>query len=173
MAITQAKRCVPLSQTGATLIEILVTVAVTSIGLLGVAGSMALSAQVNHRAYLHTQAGFIAQALIESMHINVSAVANGKYDGSFPGDSPRSSVCWMRGCSPSERADYDRSRFAQALNVTLPNATAALKCVGDGKQTSGAMPYGGICRLEVGWSERALIQNAPGKPQTLVWIFQP
>lgn len=173
MAITDPQRRVPLSQTGTTLIEILVTVAVTSIGLLGVAGSMVLSAQVNHRAYLQTQANFIAQALIDSMHVNAPAVAAGQYDGNLAADSTRSSACWTSACSPTERASYDRSRFSQALNITLPRASAAMKCAAEGAAGNAETRHSGLCRLEVGWSERPPGQGAPDKPQTLVWIFAP
>ena len=162
------------AQGGATLIEVLVAVAVTSVGLLGMAGLMAVSAKVNYGAYLRAQSGFIAQSLIESMHINPAAVAEGSYDGSYSGASPTNIDCSKHGCSPQERADYDRSRFDHALGTTLPNPKASLKCTGNGTAGSQAtVAYDGVCRLEIAWSERALSQNSGTTPQALVWVFQP
>lgn len=160
-------------QAGATLIEVLVTVAVTSIGLLGIAGLMAVSAKVNHRAYLDTQVNFIAQALIESMHINAVAVADGRYDGAFHTGAARATDCASRGCTSAERAAYDRSQFALALDHVLPDATAQLACTSDaavGAGTGTTAGRGGICRLEV---NRAPPASGVGAGQALVWIFQP
>jgi type IV pilus assembly protein PilV len=174
MLIICSKRYVPASQAGATLIEVLVTVVVTSIGLLGMAGLMAVSTKVNHDAYLNTQANFIAQTLIESMHINASAVADGRYDGTYTDDSGSDPGCRAHGCSPTERAEYDRVRFDSALRTTLPNPTASVKCTaGNSPVVPSAAPYGGTCRLEVDWSERALSAGGDSGIQSLVWIFQP
>ena len=162
------------AQAGTTLIEVLVAVAVTSVGLLGMAGLMIASAKVNHDAYLSTQANFIAQTFIESMHINASAVTDGRYDGSYPGDAGSDPGCWAHGCSPSERAEYDRVRFDTALRTTLPNAVASVKCTaGNSPRVPSAAIYDGTCRLEVGWSERALSAGGDNTIQSLVWIFQP
>ncbi|MFC5487988.1 type IV pilus modification protein PilV [Dokdonella soli] len=161
-------------QSGATLIEVLVTVAVTSIGLLGMAGLMIVSTKIDRDAYLATQADFIAQTLIESMRINTSAVADGRYDGTYAGSGAPDPGCMMRGCSPGERADYDRARFDTALHTMLPNATAALKCSGGDPRASGsASIYDGTCRLEIRWSERAPNAVAVSGAQSLAWVFQP
>lgn len=173
MQIIGSKQQGPVAQAGTTLIEVLVAVAVTSVGLLGMAGLMIVSAKVNHDAYLSTQANFIAQTFIESMQINASAVTDGRYDGSYPsaGSDPG---CRAHGCSPSERADYDRVRFNTALRTTLPNAAALLRCTaGNSPRVPSAAIYDGTCRLEVGWSERALSAGGDNTIQTLVWIFQP
>ncbi|MEO5623053.1 MAG: type IV pilus modification protein PilV [Dokdonella sp.] len=172
MAFIFAKQPKSAIQAGATLIEVLVTVAVTSIGLLGMAGLMAVSAKINHRAYLDTQAGFIAQALIESMHINAAAVAEGRYDGAFTQDALHVSACATRGCSPTERAAYDRMRFARALRYILPDASAALKCTDETAAASADQRYNGICRLQIDRSQRTSHGDAGGA-RALVWIFQP
>ncbi len=173
MLTTGFKCYAPVSQRGATLIEVLVSVAVTSIGLLGMAGLMTVSVKVNHDAYLSTQANFIAQSLIESMHINASAVADGRYDGTFTYASGEPPDCSERGCTPAERAAYDRAQFDSALRVTLPNPSASIKCNATGSRVTNGTTYDGLCRLEVGWSERALSAGGDSANQSLVWIFQP
>lgn len=158
---------------GTTLIEVLVTIAVTSIGLLGMAGLMAVAVKVNHEAYLSTQANFIAQSLIESMHINPAAVADGRYDGTLTQDSGMEVDCKLRGCSAPERAGFDRAQFNSALRINLPNPTSSIRCDAASARSSPALAYDGTCRLEVGWSERALILGGDNPSRSLVWIFQP
>lgn len=162
-------------QSGATLIEVLVTVAVTSIGLLGMAGLMLVSQRVNHEAYLRTQVNFIAQSMIDSMHINGSAVAEGAYNGTYVGASMSGPECETHGCTPAQRAEYDRMRFDRALRTLLPNATAALQCTNGGQPAvPPAVVYDGLCRLEIGWAGRALSAGSEDAGQSsLVWMFQP
>ena len=164
-------KCVGAS--GSTLIEVLVTIAITSVGLIGMAGLMAISVKVNHDAYLNTQANFIAQSLIEAMHINISAVAQGRYDGTFSGASGEPRNCKALGCSPDQRASYDRARFDSAISVTLPNASGSIKCSPVGAPVGSPNLFDGTCRLEVGWLERALSAGSESPQQSLVWIFQP
>src|SRR5579864_8799004 len=68
---------------GVTLVEVLVAAAVGSIGLLGMAALLSISAKANHAAYEITQVGFAADALVDAMHVNSAAVASGSYEGTF------------------------------------------------------------------------------------------
>lgn len=160
-------------QAGATLIEVLVTVAVTSIGLLGTAGLMAVSANINQDAYLHTQAGFIAQTLIESMHINRAGVAAGAYVGNLAEPAVSVASCRVQACTPRQRAAYDRARFAHDLDATLPNATAQLACSAGDRPAVADAPADVLCRLHIGWSPAAPSPAASEAARTLAWVFQP
>ena len=64
---------------GLSLIEILVTVVVLSIGLLGIAGMQAFGMRYSHDSYARSQATMLANELIERMHANPDAVTNGDY----------------------------------------------------------------------------------------------
>lgn len=160
------------SQAGASLVEVLVTVVVTSIGLLGMGGVMIVSQRVSHDSYLRTQANFIAQTMIDSMHINTAAVAAGDYDGSIErNDGAPSPDCEASACSPAERARFDRARLARTLERSLPNATASLACR---RERASATPfYDGLCRLKIDWSLRPLSADSEAVTQTQVWHFQP
>jgi len=159
-------------QIGATLIEVLVSVVVSSVGLLGLAGLMATTAKINQGAYQRTQIGLAVQALVEAMHVNPAAVAQGRY-ASTPGNNTTAAVdCRRHACSAAERADDDLARFDRALAVALPDAQARLRC----DPSAGAVVanvYEGVCRIEIGWSERTLAKGGEPSPQSLVWIFQP
>lgn len=158
-------------QRGATLIEVLVSVVVSSVGLLGLAGLMATTAKINQGAYQRTQVGLAVQALVESMHVNPAAVAQGSYDGAR-GNAAAGVDCRMHACNAAARAGDDLARFDRALAVALPDAKARLKC----DPSAGAVVvdvYDGVCRIEIDWSERALAKGGEPSPQSLVWVFQP
>jgi type IV pilus assembly protein PilV len=161
------------SQRGATLIEVLVAVAVSSVGLLGLAGLLAASVRLNQGAYQRTQISLSAQALIESMHVNPVAVAQGRYDGTYSGSRAASQDCTRQACNASARANDDAVRFARALNAAVPNAKAMLACHASAGAPGASGVYDGLCRLEIDWSERALAQGGDATPQTLAWVFQP
>lgn len=157
-------------QRGATLIEVLVSVVVSSVGLLGLAGLMATTAKVNQGAYQRAQVGLAVQALVESMHVNPAAVAQGRYDGVRGSKTSAGVDCRKQGCGAAARADDDLARFDRALASALPDARATLKC---DPAAAAADAHAGICRLEIDWSERALVRGGEPAPQSLVWLFQP
>ncbi|MGH1538755.1 MAG: type IV pilus modification protein PilV [Gammaproteobacteria bacterium] len=64
---------------GLSLIEILVTVVVLSIGLLGIAGMQAFGMRYNNDSYMRSQAVAYANQLVERMHANPDAVNTGAY----------------------------------------------------------------------------------------------
>lgn len=68
------------SQKGFTLIEVLVTVIVLAVGLLGLAGLQASSLRFNHGAYLNSQATNLAYEIIDRMRANNANAVTGAYD---------------------------------------------------------------------------------------------
>ena len=155
------------TQEGATLIEVLVAALVGSIGLLGTAGLMTMTAKANHAAYENAQVAFAAQSLIDAMHINPAAIAAGSYDGSFDAADAAAADCAKQACTPTQRASYDRARFSRVIATTLPSATAPSAMRGRGGRR------GATCRLQVDWSPQALASNDKQAAQSLVWIFEP
>jgi type IV pilus assembly protein PilV len=158
---------------GATLIEVLVSVVVSSVGLLGLAGLMATTARVNQSAFQRTQVGLAAQALIESMHVNPVAVAQGRYNRAGSSVMAASVDCRKQACSVSARADYDVAQFHSELENTLPGAQTSLKCDPPASPAIAANIYDGVCRMEIDWSERALTKGGDPVPQSLAWVFRP
>ena len=61
---------------GFTLLEVMIALLVFSLGLLGMAGLLAVSVRTNHGAYLRTQATFLAQSMADRMRANKSAFGN-------------------------------------------------------------------------------------------------
>ncbi|MFN2308477.1 MAG: type IV pilus modification protein PilV [Gammaproteobacteria bacterium] len=72
---------------GVSLIEILITVLVLAIGLLGLAGLQATSLRNNQGAYTRTQATYLAYEIADAMRANITVARAGGYNLGF-GDAP-------------------------------------------------------------------------------------
>ena len=65
---------------GFTLLEVLVSMLVLSIGLLGLAGLLATNVRNNHSAYYRSQATWLAYDLIDRIRVNRQNAINGQYN---------------------------------------------------------------------------------------------
>jgi type IV pilus assembly protein PilV len=79
MSCAQAtqRRC---AQTGMTLIEVLVTLVLISVGLLGVAALQLTSLRNNQESYVRSQAAMLAADILDRMRSNQTGFAAGDYD---------------------------------------------------------------------------------------------
>jgi len=73
---------------GFTLIEVLVTMLILSIGLMGMAGLQAVSLKMNQSAHLSSQATFLAYDIIDRMRANRTAALDEAYDMSLGCTAP-------------------------------------------------------------------------------------
>lgn len=90
---------------GFTLIEVLITLVVLSIGLLGVAALQAKSQQFSRNAYMHTQATVLAHDMLERMRANPAGLNAGFYD--LPTVTEQGDCFSLKGCSLQEMAQND------------------------------------------------------------------
>ncbi|HZT01600.1 MAG TPA: type IV pilus modification protein PilV [Steroidobacteraceae bacterium] len=70
------------SNSGFTLVEVLVTLLVLSIGLLGIAKLLLVSSRANDSAYMRTQATALAYSILDSMRANRQTAVSGGYSAS-------------------------------------------------------------------------------------------
>ena len=77
---------------GFTLLEVLVAVLIFSLGLMGLAGLLAVSVKTNHAAYMRTQATFLAQGMADRMRANVLGLWNNSYNLTHHGAADVSAV---------------------------------------------------------------------------------
>jgi type IV pilus assembly protein PilV len=101
---------------GFSLIEVLIALAVLSIGLLGLADLHTTTLRVNDGAYLRTQANVLAYNIIDRMRANASSAVNGDYNIGF-GDSVTTQQCTGpdSACTPAELAEADLYAWTSAL----------------------------------------------------------
>ena len=112
---------------GITLIEVLVTLVVSSLGLLGVAILQGKSLQAGHDAQMYSQAAALAYDIAERMRTNDVAVAAGNYNIAM-GTAAGNADCYGNNCNSAAALAagdlYDwKERFVKTL---LPDASASL-----------------------------------------------
>jgi type IV pilus assembly protein PilV len=167
---------------GITLIEVLIALLIFSIGLMGVAGLLVMSARSVHTAYLRTQVTFLAQSMADRMSANVIGVWKGYYNGSYPSSGAQSCA---QGCTPQQLAEHDKGLWSSQLATFLPTATKAkISCSAVGvsymptpDQVALRPSYGGSCDMTVTWMERGVTVDGGSEEdrplQTFAWEFQP
>lgn len=108
---------------GFSLIEVLVTVVVMSVGLLGIAGIQLTSLKNNDSAYIRSKSAIYAYNLIDYMRANRNNAIAGGYN---VGLSALSDLTAPSG-TPTI-AQIDRYNWFQHLDSNLPSAKAAINC---------------------------------------------
>lgn len=134
-------------ETGFSLIEVLVTALVLSIGLLGLAALQATSLRQNQNAHFRSQATLRAYEIMDRMRANKTVATTGGYDRALGAAKPAQSCATT--CTASQMAQADLKEWLDALQ-TLPG--------GDGLVSVTA----GLATVQVRWTE----DRDPAKPQT-------
>ena len=126
--------------------EVMVSLAVLTIGLLGIAGMQLFSLKTNHDAYLRTQASLLAYSLVDRMRANRAQALGGGYTIAIDTGPSISPNCYSTDCAPNSIAQFDLNlwkcelgKFASdaicstALNVTpaLPNGDGSVAVNGN------------------------------------------
>jgi type IV pilus assembly protein PilV len=136
------RRAAPRSS-GFTLVEVLVSLLVISVGLLGVAKLVLAAMKANDSAYFRGQATNLAYAILDDMRANRQYALNNGNDYSLVGFGAYAQPATMCNvpavnCSPQQIADYDIYEWKQRLNAAN-NTTSAANPNG---QIIGALPGG-------------------------------
>lgn len=104
---------------GFTLIEILVTLFILAVGLLGLAGLMVDGMRNNQGAYLRTQASILAYDMADRMRANrEEAEDGGEYDGfTTVQASTTMPACASTagGCTPEQQAAVDKVQWTRQI----------------------------------------------------------
>ncbi len=112
---------------GFTLIEVLVTLVVLAIGLLGLAGLQASSLKHNNNAYQRTQATFLAYDILDRMRANPMGIENGDYDNIDTGGGPLTDPgCIDTRCDPVTLTASDIFEWANRLATILPSGRGVI-----------------------------------------------
>lgn len=118
-------------QTGFTLIEILVTVIVLSIGLLGLAGLQATALSFNSTAYQRSQATILAYDIAEQMRANAKAARCGAYTNGVRRIGENCSILEVPDLSARQTvAAQDIQRWRTTLVNTLPAGAGTIGYAG-------------------------------------------
>lgn len=111
-------------QTGTTLIEILISLLILAIGLLGMAGLQTVSLRNTQSAYQRTQAAILSTDIVERVRANLQGVEAGSYDNA---DGEVTASCnSVSGCTAAQMAANDVAEWKLALATTLPEGEGTL-----------------------------------------------
>lgn len=124
-------------QTGLSLVEVLVTLLVISVGLLGIAGLQVTSLRSNATAYHHSQAVWYAYDMADRIRVNRDGIIAGYYSA-IAVDGTETSVDCSSACDADTLASYDAYQWGQQL-VTLPAGEGMVAVNGDGTYTISVM----------------------------------
>ena len=149
-------------QRGFSLIEVLVTVLVISMGLLGLAKMQASAVSNTQVSRVRSLISLQASSLAAAMHANKGFWAAGLAPGSFSAtgttitDSSatltQAADCVANTCTPAQLAAYDVQDWVANMNTQFPTYTASVTCT-----TTTGVPVN--CTITVTWSEKYIAIN--------------
>jgi len=165
---------------GFSLFEVLITVVVVSIGLLGLAGLQFTGLRAANSAQEHTQATLLAQDIAERIKANPGGATAGNYNaititaGGAAPPAPGSDCFAAPGCGTTDISRFDALQWYNMINsggpntIILPNASirvarcAALSYIKITIQWNGANDLSDPCD-----------PDNPKGPNTLIASFSP
>jgi type IV pilus assembly protein PilV len=121
-------------QDGFTILEVLVSLVILSIGLLGTAKLMLYSSHANDSAYLRSQATDLAYEILDNMRANRQQALAGAYTTALATApvNPGFACTGVTACSQSNLALYDVYTWQERLNANSGTAPAGALPAGAG-----------------------------------------
>ncbi len=110
------------NQAGISLVEVVVTILILSIGLLGMAALQNTSLKLAYDSYLRTQASFLAYDLIDRIRANPGV----RYQLSDTATIAEQNCHEGATCSPGELQQHDLHFWKKQADQLLPGATLEL-----------------------------------------------
>ncbi len=145
----------PRRHRGFGMIEVLVTMVILSIGLLGLTGLQLTSLRAAQVAQYRTQVTWLAYDMADRMRANVAGVTAGAYDNPDPVEF---AVCLsIDGCTPAQMAQHDAFEWNEAIAAALPQGTGVV-CLDstpdDGTPAAPACDGGGTTyAIKIWWDD--------------------
>lgn len=124
-------------QRGIALIEVLIAMLVTAIGILGVVSLQVVSLKTAQNATLQAQANVLGYDMLDRLRANSTLAKAGSYNLADDADTPTGTTAIQ---------DIDRRQWRTMLANSLPAAA-------DGTKASISCTTAGICTIIIPWSE--------------------
>jgi type IV pilus assembly protein PilV len=151
-------------QRGFSLMEVMVALVVTTVGLLGLAKMESLALSSTGVASSRSLAAIEASSMAAAMHANPGYWADGGLsqpsivitNSANPYATAAScyNVPGATSCNPAAMAAYDLQQWALALNNVLPGYVATIACSPAGSNAPVT------CTITLQWSENAVASNS-------------
>ncbi len=127
------------SQKGMTLLEVLVTLVILAVGLLGIASMLLFSNKANNSSYVKQQAVQSVYDIFDRIRANYQAAINGNYNISNIGSNgyptsitAPSILCNVSACTPAQMAAYDTWHWLSRDVSKLPSGSGSITSASSG-----------------------------------------
>jgi type IV pilus assembly protein PilV len=132
-------------QYGVALLEVMISVLILAIGLLGLAQLQATTLKHNESAYLRSQVSVLASDILDSMRANRTAAQAGNYNFAVSDTPP---------ATPSTIAQQDLVDWLSNIDTFLPAGSGGGIACADSNGGDGlACSSGSMYTVTVRWSE--------------------
>lgn len=111
-------------QQGVSMIEVLVSIVVVAIGILGLTALQGVSMKNTTSANLRSTASLLTRDMADRMRANQAALLASEYD--LMTGTPSNPQCDTNTCTSSQLAAYDYWRWRQDVANTLPMGTGVI-----------------------------------------------
>jgi type IV pilus assembly protein PilV len=126
-------------ETGFTVIEVLISLLVLSVGMMGLASLQVVGLQNTQGGAQRTQATFLAYDITDRMRSNTAAVTTGGYNYvGEPGAAEINAVSCIgvaANCSAAQLATFDLAQWQTLLGTYLSNGFGSIATVDNGTTT--------------------------------------
>ena len=148
------------NQGGFTLIEILVTMFILAVGLLGLAGLMFEGMRNNQGAYLRTQASILAYDMADRMRANRTEAESGSYGGFSTANVTSTTLPTCAsdaaGCTPANQVTVDQIEWTLQIQGTGADMAMVPGGIGTIAYDAGTNVY----TITVQWDEASRAGDA-------------
>ena len=140
-------------QSGFTLIEVLITLVIVAVGLLGLASLQLRAMQFVHGAYIQTQVQVLAYDMLDRLRANrIEALETPSYVLAVTDTPSAPTNCATTVCTATQMAAFDIYEWRQILNEHLPQGKGSIAV-----DTSGG---GFLYTIQVQWLDNRSITDA-------------
>lgn len=146
-----------MNQRGFTLLEVLIALAILSIGLLAMGQMQLLTLRNSNGSGLRGQAVLVAEDMANRLYANSPGADAGRYllavTDTLPTSAP-SNLCTTSTCSAAEMATADRYQWATLARSKLPGFKASIVCSnGDLAAPTTTCDIASLHTITVMWDE--------------------
>ena len=127
------------------MLEVLITLVLISVALLGTAAMQIYGLKVTQGGQFRAQAVLLGTDFMERLEANNAGALASNYVFDLPG-SLGTPECATTSCPPAQLAQYDLAHLQRSLAQELTNATATI-------ERTGAGPW--VYTLTITWQERS------------------
>lgn len=164
------------AQRGVSLIEVLVSILIVSVGVVSLAGLLAKSTQLAKASEFRAIAGLLAADMADRVKANIPAVKGGTYNmtpaalqAAAPANAATACTSAAVACTSAQMAAYDLAQWQQTLFNGLPSGTGYLQYDAAGEAVDLWLAWLDSTALSVGRSGeyQELRDNCPQAFQNL------